>query len=69
MKKILSAVLTGLVIAGTMAMGAAAADPTLLWDFGEDGAMDAFMQSPTTLEWYGEKKWRRRLLRIHHHWP
>ena len=55
MKKILSAVLAGLVIAGTMAMGAAAADPTLLWDFGEDGAMDASMQSPTTLEWYGEK--------------
>lgn len=54
MKKIISIAVVALLLVSVFSMTAYAAEPNILWDFGEGSDIEDFMGSPTTLDWYAE---------------
>lgn len=55
MKKQLWATLLTTALAAGMAMAVSAADPSILWDFGEDEEMSEYMSGAANVMYYGEE--------------
>lgn len=55
MKKIIGMTIIACMLMSLCAMGISAAEPTILWDFGADEAMNDLMTSATNVQYYGEK--------------
>jgi len=54
MKKILGMIMITCMLVSMLVMGVSAAEPTILWDFGEDSDIESYMSGAGSVTYYGE---------------